>query len=97
MIESETLNRSFTIILAVQQPYSIMLHVTYMYTQCKLTCKPLKGLGVSVPYIYRESSLGIYRWFEMHGRLQRLSEKDLAQMQYRQKRLVMDFYFQFKS
>ena len=27
--ESETLNRSFTIILAVHQPYSIMLHVTY--------------------------------------------------------------------
>ena len=27
--ESETLNRSFTIILAVHQPYSIMLH---MYT-----------------------------------------------------------------
>ena len=29
--ESETLNRSFTIILAVHQPYSIMLHVTYVY------------------------------------------------------------------
>ena len=32
MNESETLNRSFTIILAVHQPYSIMLHVTYVYT-----------------------------------------------------------------
>ena len=31
MTESETLNRSFTIILAVHQPYSIMLHVTYVY------------------------------------------------------------------
>ena len=30
MNESETLNRSFTIILAVHQPYSIMLHVTYI-------------------------------------------------------------------
>ena len=30
--ESETLNRSFTIILAVHQPSSIMLHVTYVYT-----------------------------------------------------------------
>ena len=29
--ESETLNRSFTIILAVHQPYSIVLHVTYVY------------------------------------------------------------------
>ena len=29
--ESEALNRSFTIILAVHQPYSIMLHVTYVY------------------------------------------------------------------
>ena len=29
--ESETLNRSFTIIFAVYQPYSIMLHVTYVY------------------------------------------------------------------
>ena len=29
--ESETLKRSFTIILAVHQPYSIMLHVTYVY------------------------------------------------------------------
>ena len=29
--ESETLNRSLTIILAVHQPYSIMLHVTYVY------------------------------------------------------------------
>ena len=29
--ESETLNHSFTIILAVYQPYSIMLHVTYVY------------------------------------------------------------------
>ena len=29
--ESETLNRYFTIILAVHQPYSIMLHVTYVY------------------------------------------------------------------
>ena len=29
--ESETSNRSFTIILAVHQPYSIMLHVTYVY------------------------------------------------------------------
>ena len=39
------------------------------------------------------STLGIYRWFEIHGRL--LSAKDLAQMQYSQKRLVMDFYLQF--
>ena len=31
MNESETLNRSFTIILAVHQPDSIMLHVTYVY------------------------------------------------------------------
>ena len=31
MNESETLNRSFTIILGVHQPYSIMLHVTYVY------------------------------------------------------------------
>ena len=31
----------------------------------------------------------------MHGRL--LSAKDLAQMQYSQKRLVMDFYLQFFS
>ena len=31
MNESETLNRSFTIIFAVHQPYSIMLHVTYVY------------------------------------------------------------------
>ena len=38
-------------------------------------------------------TLDIYRWFEMHGRL--LSAKDLAQMQYSQKRLVMDFYLQF--
>ena len=30
MNESETLNRSFTIILAVHQPYSIMLHVVQM-------------------------------------------------------------------
>ena len=30
MNESETLIRSFTIILAVHQPYSIMLHVTYV-------------------------------------------------------------------
>ena len=29
--ESETLNSSFTIILGVHQPYSIMLHVTYVY------------------------------------------------------------------
>ena len=29
--ESETLNRSFPIILAAHQPYSIMLHVTYVY------------------------------------------------------------------
>ena len=29
--ESETLNSSFTIILAVHQLYSIMLHVTYVY------------------------------------------------------------------
>ena len=29
--ESETLNRSFPIILAVHQPYSIMLHITYVY------------------------------------------------------------------
>ena len=29
--ESETLNRSFTIILAVHQLYSSMLHVTYVY------------------------------------------------------------------
>ena len=29
--ESETLNGSFTIILAVHQPYSSMLHVTYVY------------------------------------------------------------------
>ena len=29
--KSETLNRPFTIILAVHQPYSIMLHVTYVY------------------------------------------------------------------
>ena len=29
--ESETLNRSFTIILPVHQPYSIMLHVTYVF------------------------------------------------------------------
>ena len=29
--ESETLIRSFTIILAVHQPYSIMLHVAYVY------------------------------------------------------------------
>ena len=34
--ESETLNRSFTIILAVHQPYSIMLHVTYVYMQADL-------------------------------------------------------------
>ena len=38
-------------------------------------------------------TLDIYRWFEMHGRL--LSAKDLAQMQYSHKRLVMDFYLQF--
>ena len=31
MNESETLNRSFTIILAVHQTYSTMLHVTYVY------------------------------------------------------------------
>ena len=31
MNESETLNRSFTIILAVHQPFSIILHVTYVY------------------------------------------------------------------
>ena len=31
MNESETLDRSFIIILAVHQPYSIMLHVTYVY------------------------------------------------------------------
>ena len=31
MNESETLSRSFTTILAVHQPYSIMLHVTYVY------------------------------------------------------------------
>ena len=43
----------------------------------------------------RHFTLGIYRWFEMHGRL--LSAKDLAQMQYSQKRLVMDFYLQFFS
>ena len=29
--ESETLNRSFTIILPVHQPYSIMSHITYIY------------------------------------------------------------------
>ena len=40
-------------------------------------------------------TLGISGWFEMHGRL--LSAKDLAQMQYSQKRLVMDFYLQFFS
>ena len=38
MNESETLNRSFTIILAVHQPYSIMLHVTYyVYFKYSLT------------------------------------------------------------
>ena len=31
MNESETLNSSFTIILAIHQPYSLMLHVTYVY------------------------------------------------------------------
>ena len=31
MNESETLNRSLTIILTVHQPYSIMLHFTYVY------------------------------------------------------------------
>ena len=63
MNESETLNRSFTIILAVHQPYSIMLHVTYVYTmQDDLQTGPETlphflpdlWLGVSVPYIYIE-------------------------------------------
>ena len=43
--ETETLNRSFTIILAVHQPYSIMLHVTYVYKiQADLQTLPRKGL-----------------------------------------------------
>ena len=32
MNESETLNRCFTIIWQFTKPYSIMLHVTYVYT-----------------------------------------------------------------
>ena len=36
MNESETLNGSFKIILAVHQPYSIMLHVTYGYMQADM-------------------------------------------------------------
>ena len=63
--ESETFNCSFTIILTVHQPYSIMLHVTYVYImQAHLQTAygpetlphflPDLSLGVSVPYIYRE-------------------------------------------
>ena len=43
MNESETLIRSFTIILAVHQLYSILLHVTYVCIM-ELTNKPRKGL-----------------------------------------------------
>ena len=73
MNESETLNHYFTIILAVHQPYSIMLHVTYVYIM-QADLQPRKGLKpcfTFYPTYDWELAFHIYRervhWFQSLG------------------------------